>query len=111
MRKFVPFSKRKPREAKIERDNRNWAVKLGWFVTKIMKTSTGGFPDRFYARNTEVDRCPHCGRGRVILIEFKREDGETSETQDIRIAELRSAGVEVYVVSNDREAKKILGFR
>lgn len=108
MRKFVPILKRKKLEKKKEADNRSWAEKLGWFVTKIMRTSTDGFPDRFYARCREQDRCPHCGRGRVVLMEWKRDGKEPSDIQAVRIRQLIEAGVEVYVVDDEKMAKKIL---
>lgn len=109
MRKFVPILQRKKREKLLESDSRTWAEKLGWFVTKIMQTSTNGFPDRFYARCGDADRCPHCGRGRIVLIEYKREGEEPSPIQKKRIKELREAGVEVYVVDDEKRAKRILG--
>lgn len=109
MRRFVPFRKRVPLEKKTEGDSRSWAEIAGWFVTKIMRTSTDGFPDRFYARCREQDRCPHCGRGRVVLMEWKRKGTDLSPLQEQRINELRSAGVEVYVVRDLKEAKRILG--
>lgn len=111
MRKFKPIAERVPLEKEIERDHRTWAQHLGWFVTKIMQTSTPGFPDRFYARNREADRCPHCGRGRVVLMEWKRSGEGPESHQEQRINELREAGVEVYVVDNLKDANKILGLR
>jgi hypothetical protein len=98
MRKFVPRSERKPLEKDIEREHRRHAKKAGYFVTKIEKTSTDGFPDRFYARD-----------GRVVLIEWKKDDGDVSQIQEKRISELRSAGVEVYVVRDVKTANRILG--
>jgi len=109
MRKFKPIAERTPLEKKVEQDHRTWAERLGWFVTKVMRTSTDGFPDRFYARNHDADRCPYCRRGRVVLIEWKREGESPTPIQEQRINELRQAGVEVYVVDNERDAKRILG--
>lgn len=111
MRKFVPIAQRKPLEKKLEADNRSWAQKEGWFETKVMKTSTDGFPDRFYARALPQDVCTHCGRGRVVVMEWKREGKEPTPIQKKRIAELRAAGVEVYVVDSVKDARKILGKR
>lgn len=109
MRKFVPFRSRKPLEKTTERSFRDIAIGAGWFVDKIMKTSLSGFPDRFFARNREQDRCIYCGRPRVVLMEFKRKGEDLSELQDKRIKELREAGLEVYVVRNTKEARRILG--
>ncbi len=111
MRKFKPIAERVPLEKEVERDHRTWVQHLGWFVTKIMQTSTGGFPDRFYARNREQDRCPHCGRGRIVLIEWKRDGEDLEPHQEVRINELREAGVEVYVVDNLKDANRVLGLK
>ena len=105
MRKFVPINERVPLEKEVERDHRTLAQKAGWLVEKIMRTGGGGFPDRFYAR---ADRCPHCGRGRVVLMEWKRHGKEPEPLQQKRIKELIEAGVEVYVVDNLKEANRIL---
>lgn len=109
MRRFIPISERVPLEKKVEQDNRSWAQKAGWFVIKIMRASLDGFPDRFYARSHDQDRCPYCGRGRVVLIEWKRKGKDLSPIQEQRINELREAGVEVYVVRDLKEARRILG--
>lgn len=111
MRKFVPILKRKLLEKTVEKKNRSWAKTAGWFVTKIMRTSTDGFPDRFFARCSKQDRCIFCGRGRVVLMEFKRDGKDPEPLQLERIRQLREAGVEVYVVDNEREANRILGRR
>ena len=108
MRKYIPILKRKKLEKTKERDNRSWAERAGWFVTKIMQTSTGGFPDRFYARCEAADRCPHCGRGRVVLMEWKRDGEPPSALQLERVRQLIMAGVEVYVVDDEKMAKRIL---
>lgn len=111
MKKFKPIAERVPLEKEVERDHRTFAQHLGWFVTKIMRTSTDGFPDRFYARCREQDRCLTCGRGRVVLMEWKRKGKEPEPLQVQRINELRAAGVEVYVVDSLKEANEILGLR
>lgn len=109
LRQFVPFRKRKSLEKTTERSFRDIAIEAGWFVEKIMKTSLSGFPDRFFARNRDEDRCIYCGRSRVVLMEFKRKGEDLSELQKKRIEELRAAGLEVYVVRSSKEARKILG--
>lgn len=111
MRKFKPIGERRPQEKEIERDHRTWATKAGWFVEKIMKAARDGFPDRFYARCREQDRCHYCGRGRVILMEWKRFGEEPEPIQEERIRQLREAGVEVYVVDSVRKANRILGLK
>ncbi len=94
-------------EATVERKDRERRTAAGWFVDKIMKTARNGFPDRFYARAQPEDVCPCCGRGRVVLIEWKRPGGRPRGQQDKRIAELRAAGVEVYVLDNLEDADAV----
>lgn len=84
------------RESALERKDRGRAKADGWFVEKVMKTGRNGFPDRFYAKG-----------GRVVLMEWKRPGGVLSPQQELRIAELRAAGVEVYVVDNLEDAAAI----
>lgn len=77
------------REIEIERPGSQWMVSRGWFYDKIMQTSRGSFPDRFFARN-----------GRVMLIEFKAPGEPPNAKQLKRHRELREHGVEVHVVDN-----------
>lgn len=44
-------------------------------------------------------------------MEWKRDGEPPSDLQEVRIKQLREAGVEVYVVEDEREAKRILGFK
>lgn len=81
----------------------------GWFVDKIMRTSLNSFPDRFYANGSPKHRCRTCNRGRVVLIEWKKEGKDATPQQKLRHKQLRNAGVEVYVVSSVDEANTILG--
>lgn len=85
-------------ESSIEQKDRDAARKAGWVVAKIMRASPNGFPDRFYAKD-----------GRVLLIEWKKPGGRLSEQQKHRHAELRAAGVEVHVVDNAEDARRIRG--
>lgn len=97
------------RESKAERKHRRIAVLAGWFVDKIMKTSLNSFPDRFYARALPQDVCRTCNRGRIVLIEWKRDGKDATPQQKLRHRQLRAAGVEVYVVDNIVDANSILG--
>lgn len=98
------------KESKIEQRHREVAKAWGWFVDKIMKTSLNGFPDRFYASANARHRCRTCNRGRIVLMEWKRPGGgELSAQQNLRIKELRAAGVEVHVVDSVKQANSILG--
>lgn len=104
-----PYKGRPIRETQIEQQHRRVARSWGWFVEKIMLTGRRGFPDRFYASGHPKHTCRLCGRGRIVLIEWKRPSGTSQEQQDIRIVELRAAGVEVHVVKSLIEANQILG--
>ena len=84
-------------EKEIERPAHDYAKLRGWIAEKIMRTGRKGFPDHFFARS-----------GRVLLIEFKRP-GELPNRQQLkRHRELREHGVEVFIVDNLDEAKRIL---
>lgn len=95
-------------EAELEAKDRQHARRAGWFVEKIMRAARKGFPDRFYARGG-AEVCRHCKRGRVILIEWKKDGKEPNAIQQHRHAELRAAGVEVYVCDNLEDARRIRG--
>lgn len=97
------------RESRIEAADRKIAQLAGWFVEKIMRCGRRGFPDRLYARAKPQDVCPHCGRGRVVLIEWKKPGKDAERLQAIRHAELRAAGVEVYTCDDVDEARMIRG--
>lgn len=87
-------------ESDIEQAHRQDAEASGWFVSKIMRASPNGFPDRFYAKG-----------GRVVLMEWKRPDGNgsLSAQQRLRIKQLKEAGVEVHVVDSVDDANRVLG--
>ena len=96
------------REAEIERKHRKAALLAGWFVEKIMRTAMNGFPDRFYAHGGSAHCCKHCGRGRIVLIEWKRPGEHANPQQQLRHKQLRAAGVEVHVVDSIADANRIL---
>ena len=58
----------------------------GWFVTKLIQTSTNGIPDLLIIRN-EI----------VIFIEIKKEDGRLSPLQQFRIEEMKSFGAIIII--------------
>lgn len=97
------------KESATERRHFRIARLAGWFVDKIMRTSLNSFPDRFYARALPQDVCRTCNRGRVVLIEWKRDGKGPTPQQKLRHRQLRAAGVEVHVVDNIADANSILG--
>ena len=83
-------------EKDIEAVGMKFAQRRGWFEVKIERTSKRGFPDRFMAR-----------KGRVILVEWKRNGEEPTTQQLKRHAELRAAGVEVFWFDNLEDAYRV----
>lgn len=63
----------------------------GWFVTKLIQTTTNGIPDLLMIKN-----------GRVVFIEVKAKGKKPEELQLYRHAELRGYGVEVYWTDDPR---------
>lgn len=61
----------------------------GWFVTKLIKTSTNGIPDLLAIKY-----------GKAMFIEVKREKGILSPLQELRLLELTQAGAIVKVWSD-----------
>jgi hypothetical protein len=96
------------READIERKHRTIALLAGWFVEKLQSVGRNGFPDRFYAHGGSAHRCSHCGRGRIVLIEWKRPGEHPNPQQLLRHKQLRAAGVEVHVIDNIADANRVL---
>ena len=60
----------------------------GWFVTKLIQTSTNGIPDLMAIR-----------KGNVIFLEIKKPGEEASELQKYVIDGLNKSGVFASVVS------------
>lgn len=61
-------------------------IERGWYVTKLIKTSTNGIPDLLAIKY-----------GKAMFIEVKREGGRLSLVQKLRIEELKAAGAIVKV--------------
>ena len=61
-------------------------IERGWYVTKLIKTSTNGIPDLLAIKY-----------GKAMFIEVKREGGKLSPIQELRIEELKAAGAIVKV--------------
>jgi len=71
---------------------------MGWLVLKIIQLSENGYPDLYCYKN-----------GRTIWFECKRSGKKNADPlQDIRIRQLREAGMEAYVVDNLEEVKKYI---
>jgi Holliday junction resolvase len=62
----------------------------GWFVTKIIQSTTNGIPDIFMAKN-----------GRVVFVEVKSKSGKSLPLQAYVQAQIISQGVEVFVTDDE----------
>jgi len=61
----------------------------GYFVTKLIKTSTNGIPDLLAIKE-----------GKATFIEVKRQSGILSPLQELRVSELKKYGCIVKVWSD-----------
>ena len=73
-------------EQQIQTKIKRKLIERGWYVTKLIKTSTNGIPDLLAIKY-----------GKAMFIEVKREGGKLSPIQELRIEELKSAGAIVKV--------------
>jgi Holliday junction resolvase len=73
-------------ESKIQTKIKKKLELNGFFVTKLIKTSTNGIPDLLAVKD-----------GKATFIEVKRPDGVLSELQKLRIKELQRFGCEVKI--------------
>lgn len=85
-------------ESQREKTGTARALLKGWLTIKIRYAQKKGFPDRVYIK-----------AGRHVWIEWKDEGKDASEQQQLRHAEMRAAGAEVYVVDSVETFYGILG--
>jgi hypothetical protein len=90
------------RESAIERNAAKDARGRGWLEYKILRASKRGLPDRLFIKGEPGFFT------RYVWVEFKRPRGEARKQQQIRHAELRAQGCEVYVVDSEADAARIL---
>lgn len=69
----------------------------GWLAWKMRIEGRNGCPDCIFMKN-----------GRTVWMEFKSPVGQLSVQQQLRIAELKAHGAEVYVVSDPARGRAIL---
>lgn len=70
----------------------------GWFVTKLMKTSTNGIPDLLCLR-----------KGLAVFLEIKTEDGVVSQLQQFMIDKLKRNGFHARVVRSVEDVDILCG--
>lgn len=77
------------REAEIQSKIIARLKEAGWFVTKLITTTTNGIPDLLCIKS-----------GRVIFIEVKSATGKIAPLQAYRIGQIKKQGIEVIVTNN-----------
>ena len=70
----------------------------GWFVTKLMKTSTNGIPDLMCLR-----------RGIAVFLEVKTESGVVSELQEYMLEKLKRHGFYARVIRSVDDVDTMCG--
>ena len=83
-------------EAQIQTKIKNRLTLRGWLVTKLVATSTNGWPDLLAIKG-----------GRIVFIEVKKPDGRVSGVQQIRHKMLRNHGAEVFIMTDAIEVEAI----
>jgi Holliday junction resolvase len=68
----------------------------GYFVTKLIQTSTNGIPDILAIKD-----------GKSIFIEVKTLNKKPSKLQGYRIKQLESFGAKVFLIDNITQIEKI----
>lgn len=91
------FFKLTTKESSVQTSIKKHLKDNGWFVTKLISTSTAGIPDLMAIKD-----------GQTIFVEVKRKGGRTSAIQDYRIDELRQYGVKVFVSDSLDQFKSYL---
>lgn len=81
-------------EGKIQKKITDHLKKDGWFVTKLMQTSTNGIPDVLAVKGTKT-----------LWVEVKTATGRLSKLQEYRIDELRRFGQKVCVAYSYNDFK------
>ena len=81
-------------ESTIQAKIIKWLKSDGYFVTKLMGTSTNGIPDVLAIKD-----------GRTLFVEVKRPGREADPLQEYRIKELNDYGVLAFVAHSVEEVK------
>jgi hypothetical protein len=66
----------------------------GWLEFRLRSVNGSGWPDTFYVK-----------KGRCVFIEYKTPEGELSDIQEKRIAQLQEERMEVYVIDSVENLK------
>ena len=85
-------------EQKLQTKIKERLEKHGWFVTKLIKTSTNGIPDLLCLR-----------RSVAVFLEVKTETGVVSELQKHMIDKLKKHGFYARVVRSVEDVDTMCG--
>jgi len=88
------------RESSIEKAVTKFAEKFGWLARKVTSPGSNGMPDHEYFKD-----------GHAIQIEFKKEGEDPDPQQKMQIKFLKQHGMEVHVIDNTVEGKKVFSGR
>lgn len=87
-----------PLEKNIEKKVCDFAKSLGILHYKFTSPSRRSVPDRLFM----------VPGGGVFFIEFKRKGGKPTPAQQVEINKIRAQGVQVYIVDDAAEGKKVV---
>jgi Holliday junction resolvase len=85
------------RESSVQSKIKTALEKSGWFVTKLIQTTTNGIPDLMAMKE-----------GRAVFIEVKRPGGKVSDLQKYTIEKLQKAGFEAFAAWSVEDVRHIL---
>ena len=83
-------------EAQIQAEIVRELRRQGWLVNKLVQTTLNGSPDLIAHKD-----------GRTVYIEVKRPGQKPRPLQDYRHRELRSHGIDIYVLVDISEISRI----
>jgi hypothetical protein len=86
-------------EAYLEKKTAKYATEKGFLTYKFSSPGRRAVPDRIFIK-----------RGYLFFIEFKEKGQEPSKHQWFIIQRLKVNGMNVYVVDDYEEAKRIIDF-
>lgn len=84
-------------ERNVESKSCGRAETRGWFQSKYKSPGRRSSPDRIFAKH-----------GRVFFVEFKAPGKDATDLQKIKHAEMRAAGLTVYVCDSVEQFMRIL---
>jgi hypothetical protein len=84
-------------EQKIQKQISDALKGQGWFVTKLIKTTTNGVPDVLACKN---EQC--------MFIEVKKPGGKLSKLQEFTHRQMRGKGLTVFVAYGVEDVEVIM---